>query len=262
MQPVFMLIALHPVKVFKMDTVLNSFRNRFREDAKSSRGLGLFSFLQIRKSSPSDWWIRLATLILPTIYLAVVVFQPWVEPKWMFLDPLTAAQLSGDCCHSHYGFVSTAGVILWAATSAVCLFTAGLLLISKARIGLVAFPLLAGLLTSWLTLDDAFLLHETVFPAFGVPQNAVIATYMALGIAYFGLNWRNIMQWDYWLLAMGAAALFASIVIDVVFHSLNPNMVLLEDSAKFFGIFCWMSFHVTTFAKILSGRSERRSWDV
>ena len=107
----------------------------------------------------------------------------------MFLDPLTAAELSGDCCHSYYGFVSTAGIILWAATAAVSLFSATLLFLKGAAGRVTMFPLLAGMLTAWIALDDAFMLHETVFPAFGVPQNGVIAFYVLLALAYFLTNW-------------------------------------------------------------------------
>jgi hypothetical protein len=31
-----------------------------------------------------------------------------------------------------------------------------------------------------------------------------------------------------------------------VFHSLQPILVYAEDGAKFFGIFCWAAFHITT----------------
>lgn len=212
-----------------------------------------------RSHSAVDWLIRTITFLLPVMFLSVVVFQPWVEPKWMFLDPLTAAELSGDCCHSHYGFVSTAGIILWAATAAISLFTAALLVAARKTIALVMFPLLAGLLTGWLTLDDAFLLHETVLPAFGIPQNLVIAAYVLLALIYFSVNWKLILKHDFWLLAMGASTLAISVLVDTVFHSLNPFLVLLEDSAKFFGIFCWASFHVTTFAKIIAGISLNKA---
>ena len=64
-----------------------------------SRFLVLLSdcFLRLtRRASPVDWMVRIAAVILPTLLLGAVILQPWVEPKWMFLDPLTAAQLSGD----------------------------------------------------------------------------------------------------------------------------------------------------------------------
>ncbi|MCP4072818.1 MAG: hypothetical protein GY742_13940 [Hyphomicrobiales bacterium] len=204
-----------------------------------------------RKSDPVEWTIRIVTVLIPIVFLAIIILQPWVEPKWMFLDPLTAAQLSGDCCHSHYGFVSTLGVMLWVTTSAICIFSALLLLAMKISDTLLKFSLSAGILTGWLALDDAFLLHETVLPSFGITQNAVLAVYVILALSYLITSWRVILASDFWLLFVGGGALVVSLAVDTIFHSLNPMLVLLEDSAKFFGIFCWASFHITTLARIL-----------
>ncbi|MDJ0612932.1 MAG: hypothetical protein QNJ29_04595 [Rhizobiaceae bacterium] len=234
-----------------MNTLVQSMRTRIRSDQHVVDPVLTLKSIFSRETSSSDWWIRIVTFILPTLFLAAVVFQPWVDPKWMFLDPLTAAELSGDCCHSHYGFVSTAGILLWAATAAIGLFVAAVLFLTQAKVQTILFPLFCGLLTGWIGLDDAFLLHETVLPSFGVPQNLVISIYLILGCSYAALNIRQILRRDFWILAMGATALAISIAVDVVFHSLNPMLVLLEDSAKFFGIFCWTSFHITSFVSLL-----------
>lgn len=234
-----------------MDVTIRSLQLALRNKHQTNLILDLIRVALSRAHTPLDWWIRTITFFVPTLFLSVVVFQPWVDPKWMFLDPLTAAELSGDCCHSHFGFVSTAGIFLWAATAAISLFVAFQLFLVGSKIGMIAFPLMAGLLTGWLALDDAYLLHETVFPAFGVPQNFVITLYIFLAGTYFAVNLKNILRQDFWLLAMGAVALSLSVAVDTIFHSLASTMVLLEDSAKFFGIFCWASFHITTFSKLL-----------
>lgn len=239
------------MKGFEMHTINQSAMFETNEDSSTNAIKVIFSALT-RKQNAHDWIIRFFTVLLPTLFLAAVVFQPWVDPKWMFLDPLTAAELSGDCCHSHFGFVSTAGIILWSATAAIGLFSALVLLLQGFARRIILFPLLSGILTGWIALDDAFLLHETVFPSFGIPQNLTIASYIILAGVYFLVNWRFILKYDFWILALGAGTLALSIVVDVIFHSLNPYLILLEDSAKFFGIFCWVSFHITTFAKLLS----------
>ncbi len=192
------------------------------------------------------FWIRLVTFTLPTLFLAAVLLQPWAEPKWMFLDPLTAAQYSGDCCHVYYGFVSNLGIMIWSATAAVCLFAAALFALVVRNRNMAWFALAAGLLTGWLALDDAFMAHEIVLPSFGIPQGVVIGAYAALALAYLAASWRIILNSDYWILLIGGGALTASILIDQVFHSLVPMLVYAEDSAKFFGIFCWAVFHITT----------------
>ena len=208
-------------------------------------------------SSTAKNWIKGLTFVLPLGFLVIVLLQPWVEPKWMFLDPLTAAEQSGDCCHTYYGFISHLGVMLWSATAAVCLFTGGLFLFYKHQRGVALFALSAGVLTAWLALDDAFLVHELVMPSFGIPQNAVLASYAALALIYVLVSWRLILSSDYWILLAGGAALALSILVDTVFHSLVPSPVLLEDGSKFFGIFCWASFHISTcFDQLL--RSQHR----
>ncbi len=197
-------------------------------------------------------WVRLLTFIAPLLLLGAVLLQPWAEPKWMFLDPLTAAQLSGECCSTYFGFVSNLGIMIWSSTAAVCLFSAALFALLKADRALTWFALSSGILTGWLALDDTFLVHETVMPSLGVPQNAVIAAYAALALLYIASSWRVILASDFWILLIGGLALVVSIVVDTAFHSLNPSLVYIEDSAKFFGIFCWASFHITSLFERIS----------
>jgi len=201
-------------------------------------------------------WIRTVTFIVPTIFLAIIIGQPFVEPKWMFLDPLTAAEVSGDCCHSYYGFVSTIGVMMWVVTATALLLAAFVLYMSGRPGNLVRFALTGGVLTGWLALDDALLLHETVLPSFGIPQNLVLLTYVVLGGLYVLGSWRVILRNDFWILAVGCGTLALSIAVDTIYHSLLPTLVDLEDGAKFFGMFCWMSFHVTTVVKYLIGADK------
>jgi hypothetical protein len=203
-------------------------------------------------------WVRSLTFIVPLLFLAAVIFQPWVEPKWMFLDPLTAAQLSGECCSTYFGFASNLGILIWSATAAICLFSAGLFALLKADRALTWFALSSGILTGWLALDDTFLVHETVMPSLGVPQNAVIAAYAALALLYIASSWRVILASDFWILLIGGLALVVSILVDTVFHSLAPSLVYIEDSAKFFGIFCWASFHITTLFERVSSLAVRK----
>lgn len=195
--------------------------------------------------------IRIASFVMPLVFLAIVNLQPFVEAKWMFLDPLTAAELSGDCCHTYYGFVSTLGVMMWVTAAAICLFAALLFIMDGRARGLIGFALAAGIFTGWLALDDAFLVHEVVLPSFGIPQNAVLATYALLGMVYLACSWRIVLAHDYWLFLAGGAGLALSMAVDTLLHSLIPAIVMLEDSAKFFGIFCWMAFHVATMARLL-----------
>lgn len=184
--------------------------------------------------------------IFPTAFLAVVLLQPFVEPKWMFLDTLAAAEYAPDCCHVYYGLVSNMGLLLWSGTAAVCLL-AGLVFLSVDKKNpFTRLALSAGLLTAWIAVDDMFLVHEKVLPALGVSQMLVVASYMGLAVLYVFTSWRYIFQQQWWMLALGGAALASSILIDQIYHSLDAHLVYLEDSAKFFGIVCWTIFHLLT----------------
>ncbi len=204
-----------------------------------------------RASTATEWRIRAVTVIPPLLFLAVVVFQPWFNPRLMFLDTIAAAETAERCCNVYFGIVSTSGIILWAATAAVCLFSAFILFARRSSAEKIVFAFMAGTLTGWLTLDDAFLLHERILPALGIPQNPILAFYVIWAAAYFTINRRLIMQNDFWILVMGAGGFAVSIWIDVSIQGGGQAVVLLEDAAKFFAIVCWSSFHTVSCARLV-----------
>ena len=193
-------------------------------------------------------------LLLPAALLLVAIGQPWVSPKWLFFDSLTAAEFSEDCCHIYYGFISNLGIFLWIGTAAITLFCAILFWILPHFRPYFGFALSAGLLSGWLGLDDAFLLHEVAFPKLGVPQNAVLASYLILALVYGLVSWRTILSSEFWVLGLAGIGVGASLAIDVILHSIDDNIVVLEDSAKFMGLFAWFAFHAVTCILILTSR--------
>lgn len=212
---------------------------------------------------PSRAKLLFAGLLIgfPGSLLGAVFLQPWAEPKWMFLDALTAAELSGDCCHVYYGFISNLGIMLWSGTAAVCLIAALCLFKGKAPRQALRFTASACGLTGWLALDDAFLLHELVLPSLGLPQPVVLAATAALALLYGAMNWRLIFSQEWWVLGLGAFGLALSLGVDQVFHSLSPGLVYLEDSAKFFGIVCWAGFHLMTVYLLLVDLFQTKAED-
>lgn len=195
--------------------------------------------------------IRVWTLVLSTLFLVAVSLLPVKEPKLMFLDTLAAAEFAETCCRPYYGFVSTVGIMLWVATAAVCLFCAVVFALAHRARAVVIFAATAGLLSGWLALDDAFLVHEIVLPELGIAQNLVLAAIVVSAVAYVVANHRIILNHDKWLLLLACGALAFSMGVDTLFQSLDPVLVYVEDGAKFFGIFFWASFHVTTMARML-----------
>lgn len=195
------------------------------------------------------------SLLAPGLVLAIVILQPWFEPKWMFMDVLTAARESEDCCHATYGLVSQAGLLLWSATAAICLFAALIVHALKAPAALSGFMLFAGLLTGWIVLDDAFLLHESILPGLGLPQNLIQISYVALALVYLFLN-RAYVRAGEWALLLGAGLMMAaSIGLDLIVESRSAQAVITEDAFKFYGYGLWASYHIATAALLVSRRA-------
>lgn len=211
-------------------------------------------------------FIRTVTVVFPLCLVVAVMMQPWVEPRWLFMDTVTAGQLSGDCCHVYYGFVSNLGIMLWAATAAVCLFAGVLLIVRHAATDQIRFAISAALFTGWLALDDVFLLHEKVLPKLGIEQNWVLIAYLSVGFAYAIINIRQIFKADFVILAIGAGAMLSSVLIDMILHSVAPAVVSIEDGAKFLGICAWAIFHSQAMFSIVCEKSDllpvRLSWAI
>jgi hypothetical protein len=193
-------------------------------------------------------------VVFPVLFLAAVFLQPFAEPKWMFLDTLAAAEMAPECCHVYYGLVSNIGLILWIGTAAVCLVTGLAFLVVSGADQFTRFALSAGFLAGWIGLDDMFLVHEKVMPKLGVPQELVMIIYLALAALYVASSWRFIFLQKWWILAVGGVALGISMFVDQFFHSVSAEFIYLEDSAKFFGIVCWSTFHLLAVFKYLCAR--------
>lgn len=191
-----------------------------------------------------------AAILVPLCLVLAVVLQPWVSAEAMFLDTQTAAEQIGDCCHIYYGAMSSLGIKIWIFTAAFGLGTALLLYHIGTKWPGIKFPLLGGLLTGWLALDDSYLLHEVAFPTLGVPQVLVLALYGLLALAYMWTSRREIFGSEYLILGVAGVFFAISIGIDVIANTHEPIFVYVEDGAKFIGIFCWMVFHVRAFTAL------------
>lgn len=190
------------------------------------------------------------TYLTPLLLLIVVSLQPWEEPNLLFFDVIVAAEVAPECCSVAYGFMSQLGILIWTTTAAACLFSGVLMAINGFPKSLTGFAIAAGILTGWLAIDDAFLLHEKVFPTLGIPQGAVLLIYISATLFYVIKSWKIIVHSDLLLLSAAGITFIASVGIDLILDT--PNWVHLEDSAKFFGICCWASFHIATLLKIMA----------
>lgn len=180
---------------------------------------------------------------------AAAAMQPLVDPRLLFLDPMIAGVVSGECCRSWYGFMSTLGVLIWIGTSMVCLFAAVLLkrmeLAPVLRLQLV----FAGLLSLMFGLDDVYLIHENAAPKLGIPQIVVLSAYLLMAMAYVAVSWRRILAFNTFLFLLAGGLLGVSLAFDLFGVEGSVTTIVWEDGAKFAGIAAWASYH-TAFASV------------
>ncbi len=98
-------------------------------------------------------------------------------------------------------------------------------------------------MTLVLGIDDVFLLHEKVFPWFGVPEEAVVGSYAGFVLFYLVKFYSVILKTEYVLLVMALSFFGLSATLDLV----QPHgSYLLEDGAKLVGIVSWLAYFFRT----------------
>ncbi|MBO6552476.1 MAG: hypothetical protein JJ926_01860 [Roseitalea sp.] len=197
-----------------------------------------------------DWRLYLPVAAAAGLAL-VAAMQPLVDPRLLFLDPMIAGVVSGDCCRSWYGFMSTLGVLMWVATGAVALFAAMLLRRIDRGSGAWMPLLFAGLISLFFGIDDVYLVHENAAPKLGVPQIAVLLGYVFMAMAYMVLSWRRILAFNPVLFLLAGGLLAMSLAFDVFGIEGSVATIVWEDGAKFAGIAAWASYHLGFAARAL-----------
>lgn len=167
------------------------------------------------------------------------------------LSDLTRDVVAVTDTHLYIGALSTTGLMLWAAASGICLLGAAILSGLPQHRGAVAFLFCAGILTALLGLDDAFLLHERVFPThFGLPQKGVYLTYIAMILGFLLVFCQRILRTDYVLLGISLFFMALSVGMDE-FIPYSRFETFVEDSCKFIGIVFWLTYFAWTAKKLI-----------
>jgi len=204
----------------------------------------------------STWPLVGGVFIISAALIGVVLLLHfWKDIPFGTLtgDP---AAIGGDPLYT--GFLSQVGLFFWSAAAAVSLFSAAVLSPHPDAVELRRFLLASGLLTLVLGLDDAFLLHEGLFPYFGVPEILVYATYAGAVLFYLTRFASTIRRTEYVLL--GTALLFFG--ISVALDLLEPpgiDRFLLEDGAKLVGIVSWLAYFASAAAAAVQHGAARQA---
>ena len=142
----------------------------------------------------------------------------------------------------YIGFLSQIGIFFWSASAAVCMFSAMVISKRPDSLKIKGFFFASGLLTLVLVLDDAFLLHESVFPYhLGIAEKAVFVTYAGFVLLYLLRFYSVILNTEYILLVAALIFFGVSIALDI-FNPPGLNPYLFEDAAKIAGIVSWLVY--------------------
>lgn len=131
------------------------------------------------------------------------------------------------------GALSTLGLLLWAATVAICFFTARL--VNGQR---KTFLQGAGLLTTLLLADDMLQLHEWVFWRY---DRWFYLMYGAALLLLIGIFRDLIRGSDFLIIFLAGGFFMTSIAIDVLRYP-GDLWVLIEDGAKLLGQCSWLNY--------------------
>ncbi|MCX6055320.1 MAG: hypothetical protein NTZ74_10480 [Chloroflexi bacterium] len=192
--------------------------------------------------------VSYALIILVFVVIGVL---SWVVPNVRILDLIGDMAATGHL-PIYTGFISQIGLFLWSATVAVCFVTV-LVLIKRgsAPEGSLQFLSFAGFLTSYLLVDDAFMVHDELFPAiFGsIGENVLYFILMILILTFLYFNRKEIFSHDYSLLFLALILFGFSMFFDMIpfrfytnFYYLLRIEPLFEDGAKFMAILTWLFF--------------------
>lgn len=214
--------------------------------------------------------VPLALVLSAATVSAVVVALLLIETGDMGADALFADvyELAGS---RMAGLISFIGVVLFVASAAICLFTAGITWTDPGT-GRWSHVLLgAGLLTAALALDDYLSIHEladdVLTASTGIEAGRALKNLLELGVlSVYGLlfivflwHFRSAIVSTEWVL-LGAAGglLLTSLMLDVAPHSWLADTVgfslgaqaVVEDTLKLAGIVFYTTYLVRTSARV------------
>lgn len=176
----------------------------------------------------------------------VAAYANGVDPLLLIVD---AADVANDIAYA--GLFSNAGIFLWIAAGAVCLFAwrVHAELPGERRTMLLA----GGSLTSLLAIDDLFRVHDLL-----LPQSLCYAVYAAAALFLLVRFQATIRTLDAPLFLFAGACLAGSIGVDVLQNHLPFSYAasqVVEEGLKFLGVVAWSLFWLSA-ARLREAREK------
>ncbi len=137
------------------------------------------------------------------------------------------------------GMLSNLGILLWAAASAITLFSSISLLVQNRPYRKLL--IIGGLLSLLLCLDDLFLLHDKQ----QINQDILYTAYIILGL-FLLLKFSKLIKEIDIIAFFASTSLLALSIISDIFQDFFPisyqTVQIIEEGFKFVGIACWLYF--------------------
>ena len=155
------------------------------------------------------------------------------------------------------GIVSNIGLLIWCATSCICLFCVTKIENEKKD---AYFLLSSGLLSTFLLLDDLVMLHVAL-PLFvpWVPKISIYFFYAIVFSIHIYCFRKIILKTDFVFLTIACLFFATSIVADLIWISGLRGHNIVEDGCKFFGIVTWAFYHIRVCSRFINDELDRRT---
>jgi len=150
--------------------------------------------------------------------------------------------------HPLAGAISNLGVLFGGAGAAILFFTSFVLWRLKQEKDFAFFLFYFAVLTSIITADDLFMLHESLLKVYcGLAEVHSYAGYVLFFVVGGVVFRKQLLQTEYFLLGIVFGLWGLSVAVDMASHSIEGLIddnyrIMIEDGSKFLGIVTWSSY--------------------
>ncbi|WP_299506917.1 hypothetical protein [uncultured Roseobacter sp.] len=193
------------------------------------------------KAHVTPLWLFVLATVVPLFVIIILANQSVEMRGQAFRDTYSAVRRMRTGQFPPYlGIVSNLGIVIWCAAWAVTGFIS-LVMFHKRAIRLGLFLLSQSVITGILVADDLLLMHEMVYPRFGIDEVVVFAVYICLVGLWVGTFRLVISFIGAGLLILSGLGFACSIVGDML-EGTQYHVPMMDGSGKLFGIFFWTAF--------------------
>lgn len=178
----------------------------------------------------------LATVIPFNLIAALFYQAEKVSIGFLTRDPAAITQMP-----YYLGLFSNIGILLWCASTTICLFSSTILKKNPRYRELSQFLLYAGLFTGFLMLDDLFMFHESVIPRYLKVKESLSYVVYVLAVLFIFIKSIKVIKKTEFIILLAAVGFFALSIVGDRLHGI-PFLAEQEELFKMIGISTWLIY--------------------